>query len=473
MSVNFNPSEMINILIVIVLFYILKHKNDVATLLWMLFVYGTLHFGFAATSLATAETKSNLTALHNSGGGVFAKSATILLLSVVFVLLIKRAYIAFFLNKSSGKKIVFFFAFVMCTMLYGYVLNFRANDWLQLKNVMSLEAMFFLMAIAILASNGECSEDENLPSVWWLYGLLILIISDSIAIYEVFTHSSWAGTLQSSGDMVYRASSILFNPNLLAFWASLVYLGSSYGLHAYKTHKKIMVASMVLVSIAIYFSGSRSSAYILFFVLFIPAFLIKKSFVWVPILVLPLTMLLIYAGATWLAPFFVASNIGWNEISLLGERFAATPVQLLNYVFWKSDSLLRFLAGFSGGVSIRDVLGVTIYGVPPEIVQSIEGRFTGGLEDSGWLVLYQDVGWVGLGGTLLACGVLFVSGVYSCLKNSNRTSVYWLAALLNCVLTGFVMRFQIFPVWLFIGLVVIVSLMQWRQSELAALRRGV
>lgn len=471
MDVNFNASEILNILIVIVLFYILKRKNDVATLLWVLFVYGTLHFGFASISLTTAESKSTLTALHNSGGGVFAKSATILLLSVVFVLLSKRAYLAFLLNQNKEKRIALFVAFVMCALFSGYTLNFRAGDWLQLKNVISLEAMLVLIMIGILASNSEHFENEKKASIWWLYGLLVLIIVDGIAIYEVFTHSSWAGTLQSSGEMVYRASSILFNPNLLAFWASLVYLGNSYGFHAYKRHQKIMMASMILVSIAIYFSGSRSSAYILLAMLFIPALLIRKSFSYVPILVLPLTMLLIYASATWVAPFFIVSNVGWNEISLLGERFAATPGQLLNYALLKSDLLLRFLGGFLGGLGGFSG-GVIIRDVPPEIVQSIEGRFTGGLEDSGWLVLYQDTGWIGLGSTLLACGVLFVGGVYSCLKNSRPSNVYGLVVFLNCLLTGFVMRFQIFPVWLFIGLVVVISLMQRRQFEFTALRKG-
>lgn len=43
-------------------------------------------------------------------------------------------------------------------------------------------------------------------------GLIVLGITDCIAIYEVFDQCSWASTLESSGAMVYRASSLFSIP---------------------------------------------------------------------------------------------------------------------------------------------------------------------------------------------------------------------------------------------------------------------
>ena len=80
-----NVFELTNVLLVIFLFFILTRKRDVATLLMVLFVYGTLHFAFAAIALTTNGSASLFTALHNEGGGVLAKLSNLSLLGVVFV----------------------------------------------------------------------------------------------------------------------------------------------------------------------------------------------------------------------------------------------------------------------------------------------------------------------------------------------------------------------------------------------------
>ena len=456
-----NVFELTNVLLVIFLFFILTRKRDVATLLMVLFVYGTLHFAFAAIALTTNESASLLAALHIEGGGVLAKLSNLSLLGVVFVLLSVHAYHAFWLSQRSDKKIVLYVIVVMGALLCGYVPNIRQGEWLQLKNVISLEAMLAFVLIGFLATNSVQTTNVAKFYPWLLGGLLILGVADCIAIYEVLTHKTWAGTSDPSGAMVYRASSILFNPNLFGFWAGLVYLGCAYGMHAYKVHRKMMLWGMVLASIAIYFSGSRSSGCLLLGILFIPTLLIKKQFHWLPLIILPLTMLTIYAGAAWLVPPFVSSSVGWLEVALLGERFAATPVQLVNYALMKSDFLRSLSSAITGGIA---------GGIPVQVVESIEGRFVSGGADSGWLVLYQDVGWFGLGAVILAVCMLVAWGVRICISHPSPSSVYALAVLCYCLVIGFVMQFQIFPIWLFISLVLIVCLALWRQFEISALR---
>ena len=431
-----NAIEIVNVLIVIFLLFILIRKRDITTLLLILFVYGTLHFGFAAIALATNESASLLIALHNDGGGLLAKFSSLSLLSVVFVLLGWQAYGEYLLSQSGEKKIVVSVFVVMVVLACGYLLNIRQGDWLQLKNVISLEAMLALLLFGFLGANGARTM-KIFPAI--PAGLLILGITDCIAIYEVFDHSSWAGTLESSGAMVYRASSLLFNPNLFAFWASLIYLACAYGMHACKEHRKMMLWGMVLASIAIYFSGSRSAGYLLLGVLCIPALLVNERSHWLSLMILPLTMLAIYEGTVWLVLPFVSDSEGWYEIALLGERFASAPVYLVNYV-------------------------LSVPSVPAEAVLSIEGRFIGDGRDAGWLVLYQDVGWLGTSAMLGLSLLSLWLAMSAYLEKRSAASAYALAILCCCLLTGLVMRLQIFPVWLFVGIFLIPCLVLWTRD---------
>jgi len=439
-----NILELANVLVVILLLFQLKRRRDVAALLIILFIYGTLHFGFAAIALATSESANLLIALHNDGGGVLAKLSSLLLLSVVFFLLGKHAYSMYPPSQPKKKVIVFFIMLVMAILFFGYLLNIRPNDWLQLKNVISLEAMLVLLLFGFLGVDGVHTI-KIYPAV--LAGLVILGVTDCIAVYEVFDHSSWAGTPDSSGAMVYRASSLLFNPNLFAFWASLVYLACAYGMHACIGHRKMMLWGMVLAVVAIYFSGSRSAGYLLLGVLFIPALLINKRSHWLSLMVLPLTMLTIYVGTVYFVLPFAHNSEGWSEIALLGERFAAAPVYLINYT--------SMYFGIPVGIPV---------GIPTEVVLSIEGRFIGEGRDAGWLVLHQDVGWLGTCAMLaLSFGSVWLA-MRTYFEKRSVDSVYALAMLTCCLLTGLVMRLQIFPVWLFVGIFLIPCLVFWART---------
>ncbi len=137
------------------------------------------------------------------------------------------------------------------------------------------------------------------------------------------------------------------------------------------------------------------------------------------------------------------------------------PIYLFNYIL----RLGEIPSGILGGVltkfqnTLRGILG----DVPPEIMESIDGRFVGVGRDSGWLVLYQDVGWFAMSVVLLSCCMLFVRGIRTYIENPCPSSVYACALLCYCAFSGLVMRFQVFPAWLFIGLVLIPCLVFWRR----------
>ena len=140
----------------------------------------------------------------------------------------------------------------------------------------------------------------------------------------------------------------------------------------------------------------------------------------------------------------------------------------MNYLLMKTGHVINELYQLVGGRAIN-FSGLA----PSEIVESIEGRFVGEGRDAGWLVLYQDTGWFGLGGIVLAVSMLLAWGGRVCVANPYLSNIYAFAALLFFILSGFVMRFQIFPVWLFGGLVLVASLALWSRPEtLASHLRG-
>ncbi len=452
---KFNAIEIVNVLAAVVLLTLVMRRKDAITMLLALFAYGALHFGFAAITLASNESARLLVELHTEGGGVLAKFSTLALLGVIFTRLSVLAYDTWSRNRLGERKVVSPVLMAMGILFCGYLLNIRLDDWQQLKNIVSMEALLALLLLGYLGAKG--ARDVAKLHSWAVGGLLLLLITNCIAIYEVVAQSSWAGTLESSGAMVYRASSILFNPNLLGFWASLVYLGCAYGMHECKEkgYRGWLLWGMILAAIAIYFSGSRSAGYLLLGALFVSSMLTKGRSRWLPLTILPMTMLVIYVGAAWVMPTVLPGKEGWHEIALLGNRFAQAPLYLANYLLQLPISVEMI-----SRLSISSEV-VSNIGVPSEVATAIEGRFNGEGRDAGWLVLYQDVGWLGTGAILWISLKSLQWAVSVYFTRHSVASVYALIILCYCLMSGFVMRFQIFPVWVFMGVILIPSLVFW------------
>lgn len=444
---EFSVLEIANVLSVISLFFLIARRRDATTQLIVLFTYGTLHFGFATLALCLDESTNVIIALHNQGGGALATLSTLLLLGVTFILLGRHALDAFSVWSGKERRIVHYVFLMMLIIMCGYFANARQGDWLQLKNVVSIEAMLLLLLIGFSGTIDGVNLNEKIFYIFGVIGLLVLGGVNFIALYEVLSRSSWAGTANSSGAMVYRASSILFNPNLFGFWASLIYLGCAYGLHQYSARRKLMMWGMIFSSISIYLSGARSTAYFLLAVLLLASLLLKARARWMPFFLLPLTFTVTYIVSRCMGVLFNDIHGSLNSLVLLGGRFFDAPMYLLDY-------LLK-MVGITGSISI---------GVPAEIQTSIEGRFVGEGRDSGWMVLYQDVGWFGVTAFIIPCCLLLMRGIRTYISFPSPSSVYALAMFFYCLLIGLVMRFQIFPVWLFIGIVLIPCLVFWRRT---------
>jgi hypothetical protein len=446
--------ELFNIFVAGVLIYQVLRNQEIEKELFFLFLYGSLHFGFSAFTMVAYDSSQRLSVMHTRGGGVLANLSALSVLTVVLVLWIKR--VAGLLPDVSevDRRMIFHFVLSMLLFAVGYLLNFRTNDWSQLKNVLAYEAMMFLLLMGCLCGGNRQNLSFKNIRLRNHSGLALLILVNIVGIYEVFWRHSWAWTAENSGDIVYRASGLLFNPNLLAFWSSLIYLGCSYCLHAYHLRRYEFIFGMVLSSFAIYLSGSRTFGYLLLAAIFITMVPVKTKISWCAAFIFPAVMAFMYLVSAWLFPIIFPNNDGWHSLALLGERFMAAPLYLVNYVLQQLEfSPVKLL-------SVMPELGV-----PPEIALSIEGRFFGTGRDAGWLVLYDDVGWIGSLGAAYIFITFFSKAFQTYWMHRSVASVYAIAILCNLTLAGTVMRIQIFPVWLFMCIALVPCVVFWRNTS--------
>lgn len=426
------------------LFIFAAARSDKMTVPYFLFAYGSLHFSYAAIPLFAGAPITELIKIHLEGSGVLAHISSLLVLAAAFIFLISR---------SSGysdkdKKLRDQFAVVLAAIVIGYLANLRPDDWLQFKNTVAMLIMLALTILLIPSQNKfdwQANRTMVIAIVWILAGMLF------IASYELYSLRSWASFGDSSGAIIYRASSLLFNPNLYGMWCALLALGFAFLFHQGSGTRWILLMAMTIAFAGIYLSGSRSAGFLLLIIFFAIALLMKDQDPWerwTPIMSMLIVFLIIGIGSRWIGSAFSEQHANWHAIALLGERFASYPMQLAGYL------LNHFHLPSLPAPSLP---------VPPEVTVSIEGRFEGGMRDSGWLVLYDDTGWLGLIAVAWLWGMFWVWGVRAYLSMRDLTSVYALAVLILTIAIGAVMRFQAFPTGLFVALVLAPCIAYWRK----------
>ena len=76
-------------------------------------------------------------------------------------------------------------------------------------------------------------------------------------------------------------------------------------------------------------------------------------------------------------------------------------------------------------------------------------------------MLYFDIGWIGLAAIVSLCLMAFWRGVVCYLATRSALSIFALSALCYCLLTGLVMKFQIFPIWIFTAVIMTPCVLFW------------
>lgn len=443
MLISVHFFEAINLVIAVGVIAAVFYSCGRVSVPFILFFYGTFHFAFSVVAFFDFEYRRLLNDLHNFGVGFMALFSGVSVLVVVLLAQVASGYKSALKTGSVYDFPVFFVSALSLLMVFfGFIFAYGEGDARQVLNVSSVLLMVvFVFLYSIFGSEETGSFDKfALP----LVGLLVLVVS--VAVYELATFKAWSVFWDSDGLAVYRASSILFNPNLFGFWASLIYIASSYGWIASPHKKHLWLVAMLLTAFALYFSGSRSALALLVGVLLLAAVLAASK----RALIAPALLVVIVVGIYVLSSIALHGEI-LTVIKVLGWRYLSAFSDLFGYT--------AAMFGFSAAV-------------PEEIAVSIEGRFSGESPDAGWLVLYQDSGWCGVLALFFLVAFIFFRLGKIYFSEKSLASVYLIGALLYCLLSGFVMRFQVFPVWVFIVSVMLVALNASRADARRSFKRS-
>ena len=277
--------------------------------------------------------------------------------------------------------------------------------------------------------------------------MLLVFFSVVIAFFEVYTGKAWATFFNSSGQKVIRASSFLFNPNLYAMWCGCAIIFFSYLYHSRKSdeHSSLFLVGVFIAGVGVFLSSSRGFCYLIVVALFLSLVLLRgRRGVKV---VLPFLLFLGALSFCYILTHLIAwSRDGSGEDSdsfmVLADRLVSAPVQLIIY------SLEHFFH-----VSASALSWLSAYAPPSEFNTAFVGRFNGELRDSGILVILDDMGGFGLSGFVVFFLFLFAQAVREYLASFSVEAVYALLFIFYSLAIGFLMRYQAFPVWVFVAVI--------------------
>lgn len=420
----FHPMESINVLLAVALLWSMT-RQDTLGILTCFFAYASGYFLFSLVPLFMGQSSEALHLMHFDSDRPMVKAATALFLLVGLSLLSWRT------RKVVLKDSRFSALSAVCMFFVaaGFMLNFRNGDGLQIQHLLALE---FMMLIAWLGCAGLRLDGSNsLVTSRRLYLLNTgLLASTAIAFYEVYSHRAWAHTIISD-DIFWRASSFLFNPNLYGTWSALIFLGLACVWHQGRRElQKPALVGIMLLSAGLYLSSARSATWLLIICLCLAMLLVRGFSLWrraLPLLMMVCVFCLMALISGLLANTQLDPSEGWRSIALLGERNLFAPYDLLSHFFGHS--------------------------VAPEVAVSIEGRFAGEEVDSGILMLVRDAGWVGTFALLAWVASIFIRVVKTYIMRLDAVTAYAIVALIYCAGVGIFMRYQVFPVWLFVAVV--------------------
>lgn len=445
-------STVLNSVIALLLAAYAIHNKNVFSLFISLFLYVSLHYTYAALPIFSfSVVYEDVRQLHLSTQ-VGVKVVGIVFLLFTSGLLVWRHWRCFVTEVRSGTH-KWLVAALLCwivSVITSWVIQASIGLYpsaVTLQNMSSaLLMVIFILCFGVVLQVERISAAINQEKICWLF-LVVLLVMVTIAAWEILTVRAWAGYPLDSKHWMRRASSLLFNPNVLGFWCGLAATFAAYHFHSQRTRKSLSVVMLVLASFGILLSGSRSGLIFCLFVLGLGAVLlrpgrgVRRRSIFVPLFIFSAGMITISSFIKGLAYLAGRAYEGLFTMTLLVDRFSAMPVEMGYYV-------------------LNRMFGVVPSSWLSETTEtSIDGRFSGSLVDNGYLAMLGDVGAVGLVTWLTVWLVLAWMGVQALSRAPGVNSAYSLSLVLGCALTGLFMRaFQVFPIWVLISLVLAMCL---------------
>jgi hypothetical protein len=443
-------STIINITIAFLLsIYIIKNKNAFSLFI-CLFLYMTFHYSYAVIPIFSPFFNiDEYTVLHNqtqTGAKLVGFGYLFFVLSVIFGRY--RRYFFSGIHYSTEKWLGSIFLLWGLMVFSHWTLKIVGGEY---PSKVAFQDMFssFLMVMfswgfgTVLQTQKDIALTDIERSGKLLLVILITVVS--IGTWEILSLRTHSGANIDSGEYLYRAHSLLFNPNVLGFWCAFLAIFTAFSFHSNIWSRKLSTLMIILTGYGILLSGSRSGLIICLFFLCMASVLlfgvpkrISKIATFRPLLTFIAslgTIGLLLKGFDTVTGRMLK---GLHAMTLLVDRFVDMPKQISDYLFYRfsGNEIIKNIPASDPGFNIHARLNASV-AVP----------------DNGYLAMLEDGGWPVLIAWILLWILLVAIGVQTLRKAPGIRSSYSLSAVLGCGLSAMFMRsFQEFPFWVMISL---------------------
>jgi hypothetical protein len=430
------------ILILLLLVYLFKRGSSNGAVI-AIFVYASLHGGYLIFVAANAENAGQtMIDLHQNHTMSFAVIGACFLSFCCIAMLLRldnpiekaRSH-STVIAGSALVLTLFFIAMTVGAMNHAGCVFIPMPIEKEVVSSVMMWLLAMLVALTVASSNDGFGGYKN--EIIVLTSLLLLVMP-ALGFYEIDTGMVWARTVDAQ-----RSSASLFNPNVLGLWVSLMVLLISFMFHLGWLSKRLTGLFMMLLVASLILSGSRSGLLLCMMnLLGITSMLlisrnVKQASAAEKLWPMMTFLFLIVAATVILELLKPIENPMVTVLQANSERFVQLPLELFRIVLHSpltADSMESLDGRVQLGV-FADNSFLSIYAI---------GGFSALVF---WLLLWSTMAWLAIN------KYRAFPGIYS---------IYALTATMSCLISGLFLRSaQLFPVWVFISIVLGLNLGWW------------
>lgn len=430
------------------------------------FVYISLHYAYAELSNISLNDFYTYHVLLHSKTLMGAKLIGVLFFLFIFIIFTGRfknclkLAMGSIVNKWMGAFVLIWLVIILGTISKKLIYNIGLTNLVIQDGISSILMFVLIFGFSAAIRYSKTASSYNMEK-YGKFIFILLTVAVITSLYQILSIRHYAGTTNMEGEIIPRASSLLFNPNLFGIWCAFLIIMGAYIYHAKILSRPLSISMLMMASLGILLSGSRSALIICLSILSLSLIIIilmpilfKKEKILSPVEnLMPLFIVLgtvDIAGliAKYLSYLTGNINKGLYGIMLLAERLIVAPLELFAYTY----NMLH------GGSEVSKSLSVNYRNLylTYDTATSIHGRlnFSGtGRPDNGYWIMYNDFGSLALIFWMFIWLAFIIIGVLSLHKNQSINSAYSLSAIVGCCVSGlFVSSFQTFPFWVLISL---------------------
>ena len=343
--------------------FAMKHRENTIYLIFLLFVYISLHYSYAIIAIIGTPKYIMLCRSLRAAPQIGVKAIGFGFLLVVGVLMVKpkkdRILTALRQQPFQGMA-VFTALWIFCVGGYWAFAVHKQGlpSFLAIQDVFSsIVSLLLAVVIGIAIPDKKPTNGLSMAKLLWML-MVLVIVMNVFAFLQLVTGKTFAGNYNLDGNYAARACALLFNPNVLGLWCTCIAGFAAYAFHARRdTMLPVTWLVMIFLSLGILMSGSRSALLVCMAMLLAVSFLQYMHLKRIYPSFFPLISFLISFGCIGLLikiiNLFSSSAIKLvNTLSALVDRFANMPEEIILYGVYKLNGYLiklsRFLEAYTG-----------------------------------------------------------------------------------------------------------------------------